>query len=45
MNEQNIAQAKFLIKELLAILKLLDANDYDDELKQLIEDLSTTIFA
>ena len=45
MNEQNISQAKFLIKELLAILKLLDANDYDDELKQLIEDLSTTIFA
>ena len=43
--EQNISQAKFLIKELLAILKLLDANDYDDELKQLIEDLSTTIFA
>jgi len=45
MIEQNISQAKFLIKELLAILKLLDANDYDDELEQLIEDLYTTIFA
>ena len=45
MNEQNISQAKFLIKELLAILKLIDINDYDDELKELIEDLSTTIFA
>ena len=43
--EQNIEQAKFLIRELLAILKLIDVNDYDDELQQLIEDLSTTIFA
>ena len=45
MNEQNITQAKFLIRELLTILKLIDVNDYDDELQQLIEDLSTTIFA
>ena len=45
MNEQNISQAKFLIKELLAILKLIEAKEYDKELEQLIEDLSTTIFA
>ncbi len=45
MTNQNVEQAKFLIKELLVILKLIETNEYDEELKQLIEELSTTIFA
>ena len=39
MNEQNIAQAKFLIKELRAILYTIPESEYDEELKTLIEEL------
>lgn len=31
-----IKESKFLIKELLARLERIEANDYDEELKQLI---------
>ena len=40
----NISQAKFLIKELLATLGLLENNDYDEELRELIEELQVALF-
>ena len=39
MNEQNISQAKFLIKELLAILDILPESKYDEELEEMIGEL------
>ena len=33
---QNLDQAKFLIKELLAILEIIPENKYDQELEELI---------
>lgn len=37
--EQNIKQAKFLIKELLAILDIIPEKEYDTELEILMEEL------
>lgn len=36
---QNKKQAKFLIKELLAIFDILEEDEFDGELKQLMFDL------
>ena len=43
MNEQNISQAKFLVKELSAILDMLTEDDYDEELNELLGELSFKI--
>lgn len=36
---QNINQAKFLIKELMALLDILPESEYDEELEELMYDL------
>ena len=37
--EQNLIQAKFLIKELIAMLDILPESEYDEELEELMYDL------
>ena len=39
MNEQNISQAKFLIKELSEILDIVQEDDYDEELEEMLGEL------
>lgn len=43
MNEQNISQAKFLIKELLALLDIIPEKEYDTDLEILLEELRNEI--
>ena len=43
MNEQNISQAKFLIKELMAILEIIPDEEYDTDLEILLEELRNEI--
>jgi hypothetical protein len=37
---QNTSQAKFLVRELLAILKIMREEEFDTELEQLLEKIT-----
>lgn len=43
MNTQNTSQAKFLIKELLAVLKIMQKEEYDNEVDYLVSDLRSKL--